>query len=118
MSKAVQFEISAEKPLRAVEFYENVFGWQIDEFDFPYEYWLIKTGYGEEEIGTIVKRRNERMERITIDVKSIDLHIEKIKNKGGKILNPEIRVPGEMDLVYFKDSEGNVLEMVERPIKY
>jgi uncharacterized protein len=116
MSKAVQIEISADRPSRAIEFYEKVFGWQIDECNFPYDYWLIKTGYGEEEIGAIVKRRNDNLELITIDVESIDMHIEKIKSKGGIILNPEIRVPGEMDLIYFKDSEGNIVEMIERSI--
>ena len=37
-------DFSADDPKRAVDFYTKVFGWQINKWDGPREYWEIKTG--------------------------------------------------------------------------
>jgi len=37
-------DFSADDPVRAVKFYSNVFGWQINKSDGPMEYWEIKSG--------------------------------------------------------------------------
>ena len=44
MNRVVHFEIHADNTARAVEFYRNLFGWEISKWDGPVEYWLIKTG--------------------------------------------------------------------------
>lgn len=44
MPRVVHFEIDAEKPERAVKFYEKVFGWKIEKWKGPVDYWLITTG--------------------------------------------------------------------------
>jgi predicted enzyme related to lactoylglutathione lyase len=41
MPRVVHFEIDAEKPERAIKFYERVFGWKIEKWKGPMEYWLI-----------------------------------------------------------------------------
>ena len=44
MPRVVHFEICADEPDRAVEFYQSVFDWEIRRWDGPLEYWLIITG--------------------------------------------------------------------------
>lgn len=44
MSRVVHFEIPADDPERSIKFYETVFGWTIEKWDGPIEYWLIITG--------------------------------------------------------------------------
>ena len=44
MPRVVHFEISADKPERATEFYKKVFGWNIQKWDGPQPYWLVATG--------------------------------------------------------------------------
>jgi predicted enzyme related to lactoylglutathione lyase len=44
MNRPVHFEIPAEKPERAIQFYEKVFGWKFERWNGPMEYWNISTG--------------------------------------------------------------------------
>ena len=44
MSRVVHFEVLADDPARAVEFYQNVFGWEATKWDGPEDYWLTTTG--------------------------------------------------------------------------
>ena len=43
MPRVIHFEIHAENPQRAVDFYTNLLGWQFTQWAGQ-EYWLIKTG--------------------------------------------------------------------------
>jgi len=44
MNRPIHFEIPAEKPERAIQFYEKVFGWKFERWNGPMEYWNISTG--------------------------------------------------------------------------
>ena len=44
MPRPIHFEIPAENPQRAIDFYTKVFGWTIKKWDGPMEYWMITTG--------------------------------------------------------------------------
>ncbi len=44
MSRVVHFEIHATDPERLVAFYTDLFGWTIQKWDGPMDYWLIHTG--------------------------------------------------------------------------
>ncbi|HPT75026.1 MAG TPA: VOC family protein, partial [Methanomassiliicoccaceae archaeon] len=48
MPRVIHFEIPAEDPERAVEFYKKVFGWKIDKWEGPIDYWLVMTGENDE----------------------------------------------------------------------
>lgn len=117
MPKAVHFEIPADKPERAIKFYEKVFGWKITKWEGKEDYWLIKAGEKDEPgiNGGLSKRTDPEAHVInTIDVPSIDEFIEKIKKNGGKITTPKINIPGVGDIAYFKDPEGNIFGIMER----
>jgi predicted enzyme related to lactoylglutathione lyase len=44
MPRPIHFEIPADRPERAISFYQQVFGWQFQKWDGPMPYWLVKTG--------------------------------------------------------------------------
>ena len=44
MPRVVHFEIPADNPARAVQFYRTVFGWDIKKTEMPMEYHLATTG--------------------------------------------------------------------------
>ncbi len=44
MPRVVFFELNADDPKRAIDFYEKVFGWLIKPMVGPKEYWLVTTG--------------------------------------------------------------------------
>jgi len=48
MPRPVHFEIPAENPQRAIDFYTKVFGWKFSKWDGPMDYWIISTGQAPE----------------------------------------------------------------------
>ena len=116
MSRVVHFEIHADDPQRAANFYQSVFGWHIQKWDGPADYWLVTTGQAPEPgiDGAIVKRMGPiNGDAViayvcTVDVPSVDDAIAKITSHGGTIVLPKMPVPGVGWLVYAKDTEGNI----------
>lgn len=56
MSRVIHFDLSADNPERAAEFYRGVFNWKVNKWEGPEDYWLIQTGT-EEEPGADGNRR-------------------------------------------------------------
>jgi len=116
MPRVIHFEISAEKPERAIKFYEKVFGWKIAKWEGPVEYWLITTGRENEPgiDGGLGRRTEPEASTVnTIDVPSVDKYIKKVKANGGTIVSPKHAIPGIGYIAYFKDTEGNIFGMME-----
>jgi predicted enzyme related to lactoylglutathione lyase len=116
MPRVVHFEIDAKKPEKAVQFYEKVFGWKIEKWNGPVDYWLITTGEKKElGIDGGLSKRTEAMPSTvnTIDVPSVDEYVKKVVKNGGSIIRPKGAVPGVGWLAYFKDPEGNVWGMMQ-----
>jgi predicted enzyme related to lactoylglutathione lyase len=119
MPRVVHFEIAADDPERAVAFYRSVFGWQIEKWDGPMEYWLITTGPKEEPgIDGGLGRRTEPGvgTENTIDVVSVDDSVKKIVAGGGKVVRPKHAVPGVGWLAYCADTEGNTFGVMQRDL--
>jgi len=116
MLRVVHFEIHADDPQRAANFYQGVFGWDIKKWEGPEDYWLVTTGQAPEPgiDGAIVKRMGPiNGDAViayvcTVDVPSVDDAIAKITSQGGTIVLPKMPVPGVGWLVYAKDTEGNI----------
>jgi predicted enzyme related to lactoylglutathione lyase len=114
--RVVHFEIDAKKPEEVVTFYEKVFGWKIEKWKGPVDYWLITTGRETEPgiDGGLSKRTEAEPSTVnTIDVPSVDKFVEKIEANGGKIVRSKAAVPGVGWLAYFKDPEGNLWGIME-----
>jgi predicted enzyme related to lactoylglutathione lyase len=121
MSRVVHFEIHADDPQRAANFYQEVFGWQIQKWDGPVEYWLITTGKPPEPgiDGAILQRQGPiNGDAViayvcTVDVASVDDTIAKITSLGCTIALPKNPVPGVGWLAYAKDTEGNIFGVMQ-----
>ena len=91
-NRVVYFEIQADEPSRAKDFYEKAFGWKIEksEMDVPMDYWSITTGDKDKPgiDGGLYNRPKEWSSHTydcTILVEDIDQAIEAVKKAGGKI---------------------------------
>ena len=115
MPRVVHFEIPADDPERAVEFYKKVFGWKIDKWEGPFDYWLVTTGEDDEPgiNGAIMSKEMGEMVKNTIGVDSFDEYAEKIEKAGGKMLMEKQTIPGIGTMAAFQDTEGNVSVIME-----
>jgi predicted enzyme related to lactoylglutathione lyase len=111
MPKIVHFEITADNPQRAIDFYKDIFGWKVSKWDGPQEYWLIDTGDDKETgISGGISKRQDGWNSVynTIEVDSVDQYAEKVKEAGGEIVTPKHAIPGVGYLIYCKDTENNM----------
>jgi predicted enzyme related to lactoylglutathione lyase len=123
ISRVLHFEIHAEDPQRAVNFYTQVFGWKFQQWGGPADYWLITTGeQGTPGIdGGLLRRMGPPPTDgaavnafvCTIGVPSIDDTIAAVERAGGAIALPKDAVPGVGWLFYFKDTEGNIVGAIQ-----
>ncbi len=116
MPRVVHFELPVDDADRAVNFYRNVFGWQINKWDGPTDYWLVATGQDAEPgINGALTRRSDGFRNTvnTIDVKSLDEAVARVQANGGKILEAKMAVPGVGWLAYAQDTEGNNFGMMQ-----
>ena len=118
MPRVVHFELMAQDPQRAVQFYSEVFGWSIEKWSGPMDYWVVKTGEdGTPGInGGIAQSRDANSPGLTVnvvDVPSVDEYAAKITDHGGTIVVPRMTVPGIGYLIYFKDTEGAIVGILQ-----
>jgi predicted enzyme related to lactoylglutathione lyase len=116
MPRVVHFEINADDPGRAIQFYTKVFGWTVQKWDGPVDYWLVMTGDEKDPgIDGAITPRSEPQEAtvMTVDVPSIDECVNKVKENGGTVIVPKMPVPGVGWLAYCKDTEGNTFGMMQ-----
>ena len=126
MGRLVHFEIHAEDPERAIEFYKAVFGWGVTKWDGPVDYWLLDTGEEEKPgINGAIMRRIESGKPAsapgdapnaficTVEVDSIDEIEKAIPAAGGEQVAPRQEIPNVGKVSYFKDTEGNIFGTLE-----
>ena len=117
MSRVVHFEIHAENPARATQFYSTVFGWAIQKMG-DLDYWLITTGTPDQTgiNGGLFPRRGPMPSDpnpisafvCSIDVDNIDLSMGQVITAGGTVVVPKRAFPGIGWSAYCKDTEGNI----------
>ncbi|HVK25719.1 MAG TPA: VOC family protein [Actinokineospora sp.] len=121
--RVVHFEVPFDDGDRARAFYQEVFGWNLQ--DFPgMDYTIVSTGptgdRGPSESGYInggmVARAADSSSTtpvIVIDVDSIDDALAEVGKRGGKTVTAKVAV-GDMGFAaYFTDPEGNVMGLWE-----
>lgn len=115
MPRVIHFEIPADDPERAVEFYKEVFGWEIEKWNGPFDYWLVKTGEDDQPgiNGAIMTKMMGDQLRNTIAVESFDDFASKILTNGGKSVIPKMTIPNIGTMGSFEDTEGNVFLIME-----
>lgn len=118
MNRVVHFEIHAEDPERAIDFYQEVFDWQFQSFGGPMEYWLVLTGPEDQPgiNGGLVRRQGPEPAAdqpvgsavCTIQVEDLDDCVGAVVGAGGRIVVPKMEIPGVGWSCYAKDPEGNL----------
>ncbi len=91
MPRIMYFEIGAEKPERAVAFYEKVFGWKSEKMGDS-DYWLARTGPENEPgiDGAIMSKSGAQNVILSMDVPNLKEAAVKITEAGGKTGHPGI----------------------------
>ena len=121
MPRIIHFEVHAEQPERAINFYRSVLGWEFTKWDGPQPYWLIKTGPDDQPgiNGGMIPRRGAIDGQAviayvcTVDTPSVDEYLKKAQAGGGSVAVPKMPIPGVGWLAYCKDTEGNIFGLMQ-----
>jgi hypothetical protein len=120
MSRVVHFEIHAEDPKRALEFYTSVFGWASEDWsEFTgAPYWGLVTGEeGTPGINGAIMGRSGQNPNVggpvagavlTVEVEDFDSVAAKILGGGGTVALAKHALLGMAWQGYFHDTENNV----------
>lgn len=111
MPSIAHFDLPADEPERAKEFYEKLFGWKFNLLPGPMPYYLIETSdlTGAPAVGGGMGKRGAPDQRIMnyIGVASVDNYMTKVEELGGKIIMPKTAVQGWGYLAICIDTENN-----------
>ena len=121
MPRVIHFEIHAENPERAVNFYRGLFGWEFTKWEGPMPYWLIKTGPDNAPgiNGGLLPRQGAIDGQAviayvcTVDTANLDESLKKAQAGGAIVAVPKMPIPGIGWLAYCKDTEGNIFGMMQ-----
>ncbi len=123
MARVGHFEIHADDPNRAINFYQNAFNWQFSKWDGPQDYWLIKTGSSDTPgiDGGLLKRMGPppadgqavNAYVCTLLSNNLDEEMNNALANGGAVAVPKMAVPGVGWLAYVKDTEGNIFGLMQ-----
>lgn len=121
MSRVIHFEIHADKPQRAIAFYQGMFGWNFQKWNGPIDYWMIVTGPNDQKgiNGGMIQRQGTIDGTAviayvcTVDTADLDSATAKATQLGGQLVVPKMPIPGMGWLAYVKDTEGNIFGMMQ-----
>ena len=118
----IHFEIPAANPEKLKQFYTGVFGWKIEKYPGPMEYWMIHTVPTDDKgmlqrpgvNGGMLKKESPEQKPVNyIAVEDIDESIGKVKKLGGKIVTPKQEVPNVGRIATAEDPEGNPIALIQ-----
>jgi len=115
MPRVVHFEIPADNPERAAAFYKKAFGWKIEKWPGPMDYWMVNTGTdGEPGInGGLLKKGDVSTTTNTVGVESVDDALAEVSKAGGKMIMPKTPIPTVGYFAYCQDTEGNLFGVMQ-----
>jgi predicted enzyme related to lactoylglutathione lyase len=112
----MHFDLGVTDPARATAFYKAAFGWTVEKWNGPYEYYLIMTGApGEPGIdGGLAPSKDGTLETtLTIGVTSLEEAMKTVTAAGGTIMGDIQTIPGVGRMATCKDTEGNSFSLME-----
>ena len=120
----VHFEMPAEDKARVKKFYEEVFGWDMQQLGSDMSDYILAgtTDVDENQMpktpgaingGFYQKGDQGTSTHLVISVDNLEDHMEIVKKAGGQILGEPMDIPGIGKFVMFKDSEGNRVGMLQ-----
>jgi uncharacterized protein len=125
MNPVIHFEIPADDQERMAAFYTQVFGWHTEKLGPEMNaYILAKTTDTSENgrpktPGAINGGFYEKTKgmpnypSVVISVDDLEASIRMVGESGGRVLGKPDLIPGVGHFIYFEDTEGNVLGMLQ-----
>ena len=116
MNRVVHFEFTAADPEASGRFYSEVFGWKINKWEGPIDYWLVETGEeGQPGIngGIMAAQEDQPPTTVTVDVESVDEMTAKVVAAGGQVVAPKMPVPGVGWMAYVTDPGGVLFSLMQ-----
>jgi len=109
MSRVIWFDMRAQDPQKAIDFYTRVFKWDFKKSNMPMDYWLITTGDPKTPgiDGGLTQGEPIRPVVNTIAVEDLTTTIEKVQLYGGKVISPRSAIPGVGWFASFEDPTRN-----------
>lgn len=107
------FAINADDTDRARGFYEQVFAWTFEAWGPP-DFFQISSGEGGLR-GALQKRRDLLAGKsifgfeCTLAVDDVDATAKAVVDAGGRIVMDKATIHGVGDLIFFEDTEGNLV---------
>jgi uncharacterized protein len=122
----VHFEIPADDIAKLKKFYGDLFGWKIEKFPGPTEYYMLQTVPVDDEMvpvragvnGGLFRKKDaqnpqDAMVTNYFWVESVDEYCKKVEALGGKIAVPKMEIPGLGWWALVLDPEGNHFGLLE-----
>lgn len=112
-AKFRHFAINADDVQRAKMFYEAVFQWTFHPWGPPNFYQVRDAGTGM--MGALQERRDlvrgqpANTFEPSFGVEDLGATIAAVVAAGGKVVMPRTRIEGVGELIYFRDTEGNLV---------
>lgn len=127
MSPVVHFEMPAKDKKRVSEFYSKAFGWNMQQFGPEMGNYVLATTTETDEKttrpttpgainGGFFERKDDELNRaphVVIAVDNIEEGIKAVKDAGGEIKTEIMDIPGVGKYVSFKDTEDNIVGMLQ-----
>jgi uncharacterized protein len=127
MKKApvVHFEMPAKDNSRVAKFYEEAFGWKMQQMGSEFGNYLMAQSADTDDKGMnktpgtinggFFKYENKEgfnVPHLVLSVDNLNESMEAVKNAGGEILGEPMDIPKIGKYVSIKDTEGNIVGML------
>ena len=112
MNRITHFELASDNLEETAAFYRTVFGWQIQKWEGPVDYWLVSSGDASTPgiNGGLMQTDGVFKGTInTVEVDDIDSIIAKVIANGGQIVLEKDVIPGVGYQAYIKDNSGIIV---------
>lgn len=121
----VHFEMPAVDKKRVSDFYSKVFGWKMQQLGPEMgDYVLAETTETENSRpktpgainGGFFEKKDDELNRaphVVISVENIEESIKAVNESGGQVIGEKMNIPGVGLYVSFKDTEGNIVGILQ-----
>lgn len=109
MNRFTHFELATNDLEKTAQFYRDVFGWKVEKWEGPVDYWLVTSGEDDQPgiNGGLMEAGGPFQGTInTIEVDDIDAAIARALAHGGEIAMEKGPIPGVGWIAYLKDATG------------
>ena len=109
----VHWELNADDPGKAQEFFSKLFGWNVDANN-PMNYGIVNTNT-ENGINGGIHHSDEAPKGVTIYVEVDDLqaYLDKAVSLGSKVIMPVTVIPNMVTMAQFSDPQDNIVGLVK-----